>query len=379
MNNIDVLKSNFLNKERYLSKYATLSSSAIRYSDTISKDDIRPPYFHDIDRIIYSLSYTRYLDKTQVFTKSGNDHISKRITHVQLVSKVARTIGRALNLNEDLIEAIALGHDIGHTPLGHTGEAFLNKITLRELGEYFSHNIQSVRDLMFIENNGHGLNLTVQVYDGIMCHNGEMLSPIYEPVSKTKEEFLREYNLSYKDIKTSRTFRPMTLEGCVVRISDIIGYIGRDIEDSIVLGVIKREELPESISSVLGTTNREIINTVVMDIVNNSLYKPYIKMSDDVFKALFDLKKFNYEHIYKYSLSDSVREYYEEGMNKLFCRYLSDIKNNNTDSEIFTIFLNNQCESYMENTCDKRKVIDFIAGMTDDYFIDKVDAISKNA
>lgn len=379
MNNIDVLKSNFLNKERYLSKYATLSSSAIRYSDTISKDDIRPPYFHDIDRIIYSLSYTRYLDKTQVFTKSGNDHISKRITHVQLVSKVARTIGRALNLNEDLIEAIALGHDIGHTPLGHTGEAFLNKITLRELGEYFSHNIQSVRDLMFIENNGHGLNLTVQVYDGIMCHNGEMLSPIYEPVSKTKEEFLREYNLSYKDIKTSRTFRPMTLEGCVVRISDIIGYIGRDIEDAIVLGVIKREELPESISSVLGTTNREIINTVVMDIVNNSLYKPYIKMSDDVFKALFDLKKFNYEHIYKYSLSDSVREYYEEGMNKLFCRYLSDIKNNNTDSEIFTIFLNNQCESYMENTCDKRKVIDFIAGMTDDYFIDKVDAISKNA
>ncbi len=377
MNNIDVLKSNFLNKERYLSKYATLSSSAIRYSDTISKDDIRPPYFHDIDRIIYSLSYTRYLDKTQVFTKSGNDHISKRITHVQLVSKVARTIGRALNLNEDLIEAIALGHDIGHTPLGHTGEAFLNKISLRELGEYFSHNIQSVRDLMFIENNGHGLNLTVQVYDGIMCHNGEMLSPIYEPVSKTKEEFLREYNLSYKDIKTSRTFRPMTLEGCVVRISDIIGYIGRDIEDAIVLGVIKREELPESISSVLGTTNREIINTVVMDIVNNSLYKPYIKMSDDVFKALFDLKKFNYEHIYKYSLSDSVREYYEEGMNKLFCRYLSDIKNNNTDSEIFTIFLNNQCESYMENTCDKRKVIDFIAGMTDDFFMNEVDNLNK--
>ena len=377
MNNIDVLKNNFLNKEKYLSKYATLSSSAIRYSDIIS-DDIRPPYFHDIDRIIYSLSYTRYLDKTQVFTKSGNDHISKRITHVQLVSKVARTIGRALNLNEDLIEAIALGHDIGHTPLGHTGEDFLNKISLRELGEYFSHNIQSVRDLMFIENNGKGLNLTVQVYDGIMCHNGEMLSSIYEPVSKTKEEFLREYNLSYKDIKTSRTFRPMTLEGCVVRISDIIGYIGRDIEDAIMLGVIKREELPESISSVLGTTNRDIINTVVMDIVNNSLYKPYIKLSDDVFKALFDLKKFNYEHIYKYSLTDSVREYYEDGMNKLFCRYLSDIKNNNTDSEIFTIFLNNQCDSYMENTCDKRKVIDFIAGMTDDYFIDKVNVICGN-
>ena len=142
-------------------------------------EDIRPPFFHDIDRIIHSLSYTRYLDKTQVFTKNINDHISKRITHVQLVSKIARTIGRALNLNEDLCEAIALGHDIGHTPLGHAGEAMLNEISLRELGEYFSHNIQSVRHLNYVENNGNGLNLCVQVLDGIMCHNGEMLDSIY--------------------------------------------------------------------------------------------------------------------------------------------------------------------------------------------------------
>ena len=198
MNNITIFKSNFLNKESTLSEFATSSSKAIRLINEDISNEIRPPFFHDIDRIIYSLSYTRYLDKTQVFTDSGNDNISKRITHVQFVSKVARTIGRALNLNEDLIEAIALGHDIGHTPLGHSGEAMLNEISLRELGEYFAHNIESVRDLMFIENNGEGLNLTIQVYDGIMCHNGEILEPIYRPQEKDIEEFLREYNLAYR-------------------------------------------------------------------------------------------------------------------------------------------------------------------------------------
>lgn len=373
MNNITIFKSNFLNKESTLSEFATSSSKAIRLINEDISNEIRPPFFHDIDRIIYSLSYTRYLDKTQVFTDSGNDNISKRITHVQFVSKVARTIGRALNLNEDLIEAIALGHDIGHTPLGHSGEAMLNEISLRELGEYFAHNIESVRDLMFIENNGEGLNLTVQVYDGIMCHNGEILEPIYRPQEKDIEEFLREYNLAYKDLQASKKFRPMTLEGCVVRISDIIGYIGRDIEDAIMIGLIKREDIPKTISSVLGSTNREIINNIIMDIINNSLNKPYIKLSEKVFKAIFELKRFNYEHIYKYSLTEKKRAYYKEGMNRLFKNYLTDIKNNNKNSEIYTVFLNKQCSKYNKNTSEKRKVIDFIAGMTDDYFIKKID------
>ena len=373
MNNITIFKSNFLNKESTLSEFATSSSKAIRLINEDISNEIRPPFFHDIDRIIYSLSYTRYLDKTQVFTDSGNDNISKRITHVQFVSKVARTIGRALNLNEDLIEAIALGHDIGHTPLGHSGEAMLNEISLRELGEYFAHNIESVRDLMFIENNGEGLNLTIQVYDGIMCHNGEILEPIYRPQEKDIEEFLREYNLAYKDLQASKKFRPMTLEGCVVRISDIIGYIGRDIEDAIMIGLIKREDIPKTISSVLGSTNREIINNIIMDIINNSLNKPYIKLSEKVFKAIFELKRFNYEHIYKYSLTEKKRAYYKEGMNRLFKNYLTDIKNNNKNSEIYTVFLNNQCSKYNKNTSEKRKVIDFIAGMTDDYFIKTID------
>ena len=368
---LEIAKENFLNKEKYLSEYACKSSDYIRLNEDI--EDIRPPYFRDIDRIIHSLSYTRYLDKTQVYTNNSNDHVSKRITHVQLVSKIARTIGRALNLNEDLIEAIALGHDIGHTPLGHLGEKYLNEISLRELNEYFAHNIQSVRHLMSVENNGIGLNLCVQVLDGIMCHNGEILSSEYRPMMKDESEFLREFNEAYVDLSKANKNPPMTLEGCVVRISDVIGYIGRDIEDAIMIGKIKREDIPGEIINVLGSTNKEIVNTIILDIIKNSMNKPYIKLSDDVFKALFMLKDFNYKYIYKYSMSEELREYYKIGMNKIFDRYLNDIRSNNTDSIIFKIFLDTQCEEYLRETNDVRKVIDFIAGMTDDLFMKEIE------
>lgn len=369
------IKENFLNKERYLSKYATKSSEAIRLKK--EAEDYRPPYFHDIDRIIHAYSYTRYVDKTQVFTRSNNDHISKRITHVQLVSKIARTIGRALNLNEDLIEAIALGHDIGHTPLGHTGEALLNEISLRELGEYFAHNIQSVRYYMNVENDGKGLNLTIQVLDGIMCHNGEILDNEYYPQEKTKEDFIKEYMESYKDLKKANLNHPMTLEGCVVRISDIIGYIGRDIEDAIMIGKIKRKEVPKEIREVLGDNNRDIVNNIINDIIENSLDKPCIKLSDKVFEALTNLKKFNYEKIYKFSLTDSEREYYKEGMNNIFYSYLNDLETNNKDSIIYKIFLDKQKEEYLKATPLKRQVIDFIAGMTDELFLIEIKRLAK--
>lgn len=249
MTNIEQAMNNFLEKESLLSDYATKSSDAIRIEKENS-NDIRTPYFRDVDRIIHSLSYTRYLGKTQVYSFKDNDHISKRMIHVQLVSKISRTIARALNLNEDLCEAIALAHDIGHTPLGHSGEAMLNEISLKELGEYFSHNVQSVRELMYVDACGKGINLTIQVLDGVICHNGEMLSSKYEPMKKTKEEFIKQYNDSYKDIKSSKKYRPMTLEGCIVRISDIIAYIGRDIEDAINLGTFKRESIPKNITNI---------------------------------------------------------------------------------------------------------------------------------
>lgn len=375
MKQLAIIKNNFLKIEDTYSPNATKSSEAVRFHPI--DDDIRAPFFRDVDRIIHALSYTRYADKTQVYSFKQNDHISERMLHVQLVSKVARTIGRALNLNCDLIEAIALGHDVGHTPLGHTGEALLNEISLRELGEYFAHNIQGVRHYMEVENHGEGLNLSVQVLDGIMCHNGEMLSNVYTPVAKTKEEFLREYQEAYHDLKASSHNHPMTLEGCVVRISDIIGYIGRDIEDAIELGLFERSELPKEITEVLGNTNSDIMNTIILDIIENSLDKPYIALSERVYRALFALKKFNGENIYSKSMTNEDIEYYRSGMNQLYHIYLDDINGNRVESVIYTIFLNSQSPRYLKVTDARRKVIDFIAGMTDDMFIREVKRVLR--
>lgn len=372
---LEQVKANFISKENNLSKYATKSIDGIRIKEEDLSNEIRPNFYHDIDRIIHSLSYTRYIDKTQVFSFKQNDHISKRIVHVQLVSKIARTIGGALNLNEDLIEAIALGHDIGHTPIGHTGEAILNEISIRELGEMFNHNIQSVRNYLTLEKKGLGNNLTVQTLDGIMCHNGEMLSSTYYPNPKTREEFLDEYQKCYTDKEILRKLRPMTLEGCVVRISDIIGYIGRDIEDAINLGVITRDTVPDNIKQVLGTTNKEIVNTIILDIVSNSLDKPYIKLSDSVYKAIFELKEFNYKNIYMKANTKEQLDYYRNGMNSLFTVYLNDIINNNTNSDIYRIFLNNMDSGYINDNNPKRIAIDYLAGMTDEYFIKSIKKI----
>lgn len=370
MKNIKQVRTNFLLHENNLSNYACKSLDAIRLN-TI-KDDFRTPFFRDIDRVIYSLSYTRYMDKTQVYSFKDNDHISKRMTHVQLVSKIARTICRALKLNEDLCEAIALAHDIGHTPLGHSGEAMLNEISMKELNEAFAHNIQGVRNLMYVDNLGEGHNLTIQVLDGVFCHNGEMVSEKYVPQKKDMEEFLREYNESYSNIEKSKTYRPMTLEGCVVRISDIIGYIGRDIEDAINLGLFDREAIPKEISDVLGNNNKDIVNTIIVDIIDNSIDKPYIKMSKKVYEAIFKLKKFNYQNIYSKSLTKDEYDYYNLGMKKIYSVYLNALETNDKSNIIYTIFLDSQCSWYLDNTSNQRKVIDFISGMTDELFLHQV-------
>lgn len=365
---------NMLKNEKELSDFACKSTESIRFKEV--DEDIRPAYFRDIDKIIYSLSYTRYIDKTQVFSNNDNDNISKRMTHVQMVSKIARTIGRALNLNEDLIEAASLGHDLGHVPFGHTGEAILSKISL-EYGEgYFNHNIQSVRTLMYVENKGKGVNISLQVLDAIMCHNGEIVESNYSPVPKTKEQFLKEYNNSYKEKEANLKMRPMTLEGCVVRISDVIGYIGRDIEDAIRVGVIKKQELPEEIIEVLGNNNSDIINTMVLDIIENSYEKPYIKMSPKIYIALDKLKKFNYEHIYSKANTKEQLDLYDKQFRFLFEIYLKQIKEKE-DEKIFKVFLNEMDEEYIKNTTDERKVIDYISGMTDDYFINEYNRLKN--
>lgn len=366
---------NMNKNDKLLSEYATKNNEAIRINN--EEKDIRSSFFRDIDRIIYSLSYTRYIDKTQVFSNIENDNISKRMTHVQMVSKIARTIGRALNLNEDLIEAIALGHDLGHVPFGHTGEAILNRISMDYSGRMFNHNVHSIRTLMYIEDNGKGSNITVQVLDGILCHNGEFVQDQYYPIDKTIDQFLDTYEKCYTDPSILKILRPMTLEGCVVRISDIVGYIGRDIEDAIRLGVLSIDEIPNNIIEVLGKTNKEIINTIILDIIGHSINQQYIKMSSEVYKAIKDLKTFNYEHIYNRANDLEQLEKYEIMFRSLFKMYLDNIKNKDSDTDIYQVFLGNMDDRYLINTSDEQKVIDFIAGMTDDYFINQYNKYFK--
>ena len=373
---LSIIKENLLKKEENLSVYACKSVDAVRLFPKV--EDIRPAFFHDTDTIIHSNSYARYMDKTQVYSFLEHDHISKRMLHVQLVSKIARTIGKCLNLNEDLIEAIGLGHDIGHTPLGHTGEKYLNEISMKELGIPFMHNLQSVRNYMYLENCGNGCNLTIQVLDGMMCHNGEMLENIYEPKKKTKEEFLIDFKKVSESANYASHIRPMTLEGCVVRISDIIAYIGRDIEDAIILGKLKRSDIPNNIKQILGDNNREIINNIVLDIVKNSYDKNAIILSKKVFNAVNELKEFNYKNIYNKSNSKKDLEYYKEGFYKLYEYLLEDLNINKEKSKIYELFLSNMNNNYINDTDNKKIVIDFIAGMTDDYFMNLLKDISVN-
>lgn len=367
------IKKNMLSHEKNLSKYATKSKDAIRMYPL--QEDIRPAFFRDIDRIIYSLAYTRYIDKTQVFSLNENDHISRRMIHVQFVSKIAKTIGRALALNEDLIEAIALGHDLGHVPFGHVGEAILNELSFSYNHTYFNHNVQSARQLMVLENQGRGCNISMQVLDGILCHNGEFIQGKYYPKKKSMEEFLQEYNQTYIDKSVTQKLVPSTLEGCVVRISDMIGYIGRDIEDAILLGVLKREDLPEEITKVLGNTNRDIINRITLDIIKHSEGKNYICMSDTVYCALRDLKKFNYDHIYTKANSKEQIATYKEMFETVFTVCLKAVEEQNRTMDIYTYFLNDMNLEYFSKTDNVQMVIDYIAGMTDDFFVHQYKSI----
>lgn len=362
-------------KNKNLCNYACKDEDAIILYD--ENEDIRTRFFRDSDRIIYSLSYTRYIDKTQVFTFTENDNISKRITHVQFVSKIARTIGRALGLNEDLIEAASLGHDLGHPPFGHSGERALNKICVENNEGVFAHNVQSVRTLMYLEDNGRGKNISVQVLDAILCHNGEMLENIYYPIKKKKEDFLIEYNECLKDLSMSKKIRPMTLEGCVVRISDIIGYVGKDLEDAIRLGIIRKEDIPKDVVQVLGKDNAQIVNTLVLDIINSSIDKPYIKLSDKVYNSLKVLMDFNYKNIYNVINASKELNYYDLMYATLFKSYKKALETKEFTNDIYTIFLNDMSKEYLDNTSNERKVIDYIAGMTDDYFINRYNEISN--
>lgn len=365
---LEKAKHNMLLKENELSEFACKSNEAILLKK--DKEDIRPIFFRDIDRIIHSLGYTRYIDKTQVYSFTKNDHITHRVLHVQLVSKIARTIGRSLKLNEDLIEAIALGHDIGHTPFGHKGENYLNYLCQKEKIGYFCHNAQSVRELKDLEK----LNISLQTMDGILAHNGEILINKYKyNKQKTKKDFIDELNNAFYEEDYSRKIIPMTLEASVVRLSDVIAYIGRDIEDSIKIGTISREDIPKEITKVLGDNNSKIVDTLIKDIIINSFEKPYLTFSEEVFEALMKLKDWNYKYIYASKEANKHQDIIKELFYELYYCYLKKVENFTEGSKI-TQSEKNLYEFVKEkdtSTNIKRAIIDYMAGQTDQYFLNE--------
>lgn len=373
----DIIKQ-FADRERkILSDYATYSLNGIRRHPE-KYPNIRPTFSRDADRILHSFAFTRYIDKTQVFYLSENDFISHRVIHVQLVSKIGRIIARALKLNEDLVEAIALGHDIGHTPFGHEGEEIIsNEITqkIKKNGFHFHHSVQSIRFLNeleghdYLDNGKPSLNLTLQVLDGILCHDGEDLRQSISPNrKKTWEEFDKEVEKKKSSKKIEIV--PMTLEGCLVRFVDVIAYIGRDIEDALAIGLLKKDDFPKE----LGDSNREIVNNLAMDIIKNSRGKDKICYGKKVLEAVKILRDFNYENIYKNPLIKQQKYKIEDMLMFLYKRLLKHVKEKRNDSPVFLDHINfidrhNQKKSYFKNTPPEIIVIDYISGMTDDYFI----------
>lgn len=353
----------------YLCPIGAFSQHGIRRVSDLHEDtDFRQSFSIDGDRILHSLAYTRYIDKTQVFYLVQNDHITHRVLHVQLVSKIARTIGRFIGLNEDLIEAISLGHDIGHTPFGHDGETFLSEICRANGVGSFLHNLQSVQFLDRVERKGKGWNLCLQTLDGILCHDGEIHNQRLEPLRAKTFETL-ESEMAAKQNNPAIGLTPMTLEGCVVRMADTVSYIGRDIEDAIRLNMIRRSDLPPQSVKVLGSTNGTIVYRLVMDIIQNSFQNTYTAFSPEVSDALESLKAFNLKRIYMSPKIKSHTVVIRNLFHLLFERYLLDIEKENQNSVIFSGFLKDMSAGYLSCHRPAEIVRDFIAGMTDRYFL----------
>lgn len=310
----------------YLSEYAALSKNSKGRDIEESQCDIRPIYQRDRDRILHCKSFRRLKQKTQVFLSPEGDHYRTRLTHTLEVSQTGRTIAKALRLNEDLVEAIALGHDLGHTPFGHAGESALDSVC----SQGFKHYEQSIRVVEKLEKGGEGLNLTKEVRDGILNH----------PTAG----------------------KPLTLEGKIVRLSDKIAYINHDIDDAIRGHILTEEDIPEEFRKILGYSSKERLNTLIHDIVRNSAGTPDIIMSSEVEKAMTDLRAFMFTNVYKNPKAKGEEIKAKNMLKELYEYYMNNIEDMSREY-IDMIELKN------ENV--ERVVCDYIAGMTDQYAISK--------
>ena len=288
------------------------------------EEDVRTCYQRDIDRIVHSKSFRRLMHKTQVFLQPEGDHYRTRMTHTLEVSRIASTITRALGLNEDLAEAIAMGHDLGHTPFGHAGEGALSKC----LGTAFRHNEQSLRIVDYLEKDGMGLNLTHEVRNGILCHTGDPW--------------------------------PGTLEGMIVRRCDQIAYVNHDIDDAIRAGILTNEDIPKSISALLGHDHSSRINSLVLDTIRTSREAGTVMLSPPMEKALKDLRSFMFERVYRNPVAKGEESKAQAMLMKLFEYYI-----NHPDA------LPEDFHPQLSFDGMERTVCDYIAGMTDNYAVDK--------
>lgn len=334
---------------------------------------MRAPFAVDRDRILHSGAYRRYQGKTQVFsfTNMFDEETSNRSLHTTYVSQISRTIGKMLRMNVELVEAIALGHDLGHSPFGHDGEVSLSKCCQKYGIGQFHHNIESLHIVDSIAKQGDGLNLCFQSRDGIISHDGEVHNTVLKPQKDKQEEDIQDY-INKKKAGKKSNWMPATMEGCIVRISDTIAYIGQDIEDAIRLDILKREEIPKDCSDYLGDTNSKIIDSLVKSVILNSHDQDFIAFDEETSEYLLKLKKFNYERIYTDANVKSARVRIDKSMEILFEQYMNDISTKDCGSKIFTQFLNSKTESYLESYSDAEKVRDFIATMTDRYYNEEV-------
>ena len=359
---------NAINEEydNRLSPYAVKNTEAVRLRGKPRYDIIRPDYSYDVDCIIHNPLYNRYADKTQVFSFYRNDDLTRRALHVQFVSKIAKTIGRALKLNLDLIEAISLGHDMGHTPFGHKGEEFLSACyqngCMKRKGQkrYFNHNVHSARIFRYILNS----NLTLQTLSGIISHNGEKVCKEYTPSVLTDfDAFDALLEKCYIENDYHKQLRPSTLEGCVVRISDMIAYAGKDRQDLYRAKLITDKQFKKE--RLIGTNNSDIISNIVINIIKNSIESPSLNMDQEVFDDLKDLIAENYDII-------------KPLLEKLYNRLVEDVESRNFESPVFQHYLNDSIQGRYYREKPKGRIIaspddivtDFIASMTDDYFVD---------
>ena len=313
-------------EHRRLSPLATFAdrSTGRPKQEPEREEDVRTCFQRDTDRVVHSKAFRRLMHKTQVFLRPEGDHYRTRMTHTLEVTRIAKTITRALGLNEDLAEAIAMGHDLGHTPFGHAGEGALSKC----LGKPFRHNEQSLRVVDCLEKDGQGLNLTNEVRMGILCHTGDRL--------------------------------PETLEGQIIRRADQIAYVNHDIDDAIRAGILSESDIPRSIASVLGQNPRDRINTLVCDTIRTSREAGAIRMTPSVELALAELRSFMFERVYRNPIAKGEEHKAQEMLQRLFEYYMANPE-----------ALPEDFQPQMSFDGLERTVCDYIAGMTDNYAVGK--------